>query len=86
MQAREKVLAGIADAIEAGEREILDANALDMAAAKEAGTDEQLVQRLGMTPQKLKTLCSGIRSIASSDEPLRKASPFYGMRGPSSAC
>lgn len=47
-------------------------NAADVARAKESNTEEHLMQRLGLTAQKLKNLCVGIRSIATSEEPIRK--------------
>lgn len=75
-QARENVLLRIADALEQSEEEIMKENAADMALAREANTDPNLIQRLGLTPQKLKNLCAGIRSIAKQQEPIRKVWPI----------
>ncbi len=66
------MLEGIAEAIESSEKEILAANEEDMQQAHTNGTDDNLVQRLQLKPQKLRNLCAGIRAIASQDEPLRK--------------
>jgi len=51
------------------------ANAADMAKAHERGTDRNLIQRLGLSPQKIRNLCKGIRAIADQEEPLRKVPP-----------
>lgn len=74
MQTRKAVLLKIADAIEAKEQEILEENAADVKKAQESKIDENLMQRLGLKPQKMKNLIAGIRSIAEQDEPIRKVS------------
>lgn len=71
---RVNILNGIADAIEASEEKILAANDEDMKEARSSNTDANLIQRLQLKPQKLKNLCTGIRSIAGQEEPLRKVS------------
>ena len=72
MQARENLLLRIADAIESNAQQIMAANEADVAEARAAETDEHLMQRLGLSSQKLKNLTAGIRSIARQPEPIRK--------------
>lgn len=72
LQRREEILLRIADAIEVRQEEILGENEADMQKAKETKIDDNLMQRLGMKPQKLKNLAAGIRSIANQSEPIRK--------------
>ena len=72
MQRRVDILLRIADAIEANEAAILEENAADVSRAQEAEIDGNLMQRLGLKPQKLRNLTAGIRAIAAQDEPIRK--------------
>lgn len=74
MQKREEILEKIADAIDSRHEEILKENEADVKTAKETKIDKNLMQRLGMKPQKLKNLTAGIRSIAKQSEPIRKVS------------
>lgn len=77
MQKREEILYKIADALEARQDEIIEANAEDVKNAKEGKIDDNLMQRLGLKPQKLKNLLTGIRSIAKQSEPIRKVNPPF---------
>ena len=72
MQKREEILEKIADAIDSRQSEILKENDADVKKAEEMEIDSNLMQRLGMKPQKLKNLTAGIRSIAKQSEPIRK--------------
>jgi len=72
VQKREEILVKMADAIEARQGEILKENNADVARAEETGVDDNLMQRLGLNPQKIKNLCAGIRSIADQSVPIRK--------------
>lgn len=74
-QKREAILQRIASDLEAHEAAILEANAVDVAAAERRHIDATLLQRLRLKPAKLKTLAAGIRAIAAQEEPLRKACP-----------
>ena len=71
-QKREAILLRIASDLEAHEAAILDANAVDVAAAERRHIDATLLQRLRLKPAKLRTLAAGIRAIAAQEEPLRK--------------
>lgn len=72
MQRREEILYKIADALEARQDEILEENEVDMTQAKRGKIDQNLIQRLGLKPQKFTNLLAGIRSIAKQSEPIRK--------------
>ena len=72
LQKREEILERIADAIDSRQSEILKENEADVKKAEETEIDSNLMQRLGMKPQKLKNLTAGIRSIAKQSEPIRK--------------
>ena len=75
-QKREAILLRIASDLEAHEPAILDANAVDVAAAERRHIDATLLQRLQLKPAKLRTLAAGIRAIAAQEEPLRKVWPL----------
>ena len=76
LQKREEILARIADAIDSRQEEILRENEADVKTAQETKIDENLMQRLGMKPQKLKNLTAGIRAIANQSEPIRKVGVY----------
>lgn len=71
-QEREAILFAIADAIAAKEDEILSANAEDVAIAQANGLQGPSLKRLQLTNEKIKTLVTGIKSIASQEEPIGK--------------
>ena len=71
-QKREEILQRIADAIDSQQGRILEENEADVRKAKETKIDDNLMQRLGLKPQKLKNLTAGIRAIAKQSEPIRK--------------
>lgn len=72
LQKREEILVKIADAIDSQQSQILAENEADVKKAKETKIDDNLMQRLGLKPQKLKNLTAGIRAIADQSEPIRK--------------
>lgn len=67
---RKTVLYAVADALLKNEKELLEANAKDLAAANENSVDLPLVRRLKLTHEKLHTLAVGIRQIADQADPL----------------
>lgn len=72
LQKREEILRKIADKLEASKDEIMAENAEDVKKAEQGKIDDNLMQRLGLKPQKFTNLLAGIRSIAKQDEPIRK--------------
>jgi len=67
---RERILDAIADELCNREEEILCANALDITLAQDKGLNGSLTSRLQLTSEKIKTLASGIRSIAKLNDPI----------------
>ena len=67
---RSAILVRLASLIAEKGADILAMNRMDLDKADSAGLEGQLLKRLKLTPEKLRTLEEGIRSIAAQDEPL----------------
>jgi len=67
---RQVVLNSVADALIERKAELLEANAIDLAAAERNSVGLPLVRRLKLTDEKLSTLAAGIRQIAEQPDPL----------------
>ena len=67
---REAILLHMANALESRQAEILAVNTEDVTAAEKSGITGPSLKRLKLTPEKLRTLVEGIRSIAAQDEPI----------------
>jgi glutamate-5-semialdehyde dehydrogenase len=63
-------LVGMAQAIERNTQAILDANAVDMANAEEAGLSSALMDRLNLTTDRIRAMADGIRAIAEVKDPV----------------
>jgi len=63
-------LSAIATALQTSTREILDANAQDVAAAAEAGVSDALIDRLTLDRQRIEAMASGVREIAALADPV----------------
>jgi glutamate-5-semialdehyde dehydrogenase len=59
-----------AQALERGSEEVLRANALDLEGAASAGLAPPLVDRLTLTPERLKAAARGLRAIAALADPV----------------
>lgn len=72
LSSREKnqVLETIADALEAQTDEILSANALDLADARTAGLSEAMLDRLALTPARLKSIADDVRQVCRLADPV----------------
>jgi len=68
--AKNAALELMADALCAGEAEILRANAEDVAAARGRGAAEALVDRLTLTPARIASMGEGLRQIAALPDPI----------------
>ena len=68
--AKNAALAAMAEAILAGEAEILAANAIDMANGEEAGLSKASLDRLKLTPSRVRDMAEGIRAIAALKDPV----------------
>ncbi len=63
------ILLAMADALVAAEREILAANALDLAAADEAGLSAPMKDRLRLDSKRIAAMAAGIREVAALHDP-----------------
>ena len=63
-------LEAVAAALEAGQEEILAANALDLAAGREAGMRPALLDRLELTPARIAGVAQGVRQVAALPDPV----------------
>ena len=68
--ARNEALAAMAETILAGQADILAANRADMEAARAAGLSSALLDRLALTPERVKTMAEGVSAIAGLDDPV----------------
>ena len=67
---RERALEAIADALVARTDEILEANARDMDAGREAGLTTALLDRLLLTPERIAAIAAGARQVAALPDPV----------------
>ena len=67
---KNKALAAIAEALWNGRQEWLDANAQDIAAAKEAGISEALLDRLTLTETRIAGIADAVRQVIALPDPI----------------
>ena len=67
---KDAALHAMADALLAGETEILAANAEDVARAEAGGTPPNIVDRLRLTPDRLAGMAQGLRDVAGLPDPV----------------
>lgn len=67
---KDVALRAMAEALEEACQEVLAANALDVAAAHEAGTGQALIDRLTVTPARLSDMAAGLRELAALPDPV----------------
>ncbi len=67
---KRKALICMADAILRDEQKILDANAVDMKNGEEAGLTPAILDRLKLTPERIKGMADGVRAIAYLPDPV----------------
>ncbi|MGY0023986.1 glutamate-5-semialdehyde dehydrogenase [Streptomyces sp. cg35] len=68
--AKDDALAAIADALEVRTAEIVEANAKDIARAREAGTSESIIDRLTLTPERVRAIASDVRDVIALPDPV----------------
>ena len=73
------VLHGIADALVRRASEVLAANERDVAAAREAGTSEGMVDRLALTTERVGGIADGLRTVAALPDPLGEVVRGYAL-------
>jgi glutamate-5-semialdehyde dehydrogenase len=67
---KNKALAAIADAIRAGESDILAANAEDLAEAKAAGATPAFLDRLALDPKRVAAMAAGVGVVRELADPI----------------
>ncbi|MER6100487.1 glutamate-5-semialdehyde dehydrogenase [Streptomyces sp. NPDC001728] len=68
--AKDDALLAIADALEVRTAEIVEANAEDIAKAREAGTSESVIDRLTLTPERVRAIAADVRHVAALPDPV----------------
>ncbi|MFF9338309.1 MULTISPECIES: glutamate-5-semialdehyde dehydrogenase [unclassified Streptomyces] len=68
--AKDAALLAIADALEVRTAEIVEANAEDIAKAREAGTSESIIDRLTLTPERVRAIAADVRDVAALPDPV----------------
>lgn len=67
---KDQALYAMADALERREAELLAQNELDLAAAREAGMAESLLDRLALSHARVQGMADGIRQVAAQEDPI----------------
>jgi glutamate-5-semialdehyde dehydrogenase len=68
--AKDTALNAAADAILAGKAAILEANAKDMEFGRKKGLTSAMLDRLLLTPERIKAMAEGLRSVAAQSDPV----------------
>ena len=76
---KNKALLKIADLIMGSQTRLLEANALDLAAGKSNGLDAALLDRLELTPERIKAMADGLRQVADLPDPIGEITPTEEM-------
>lgn len=69
-EARTRTLEALADGLDAAADEILEANARDVASARQGGMAEAMIDRLSLTPARVTGMAQAVRAIAAVPDPL----------------
>ncbi|RAG81286.1 glutamate-5-semialdehyde dehydrogenase [Streptacidiphilus pinicola] len=67
---KDEALLAIADALQVRTREIVEANAEDVARARENGTDEAVIDRLTLTRERISAIADDVRKVAGLPDPV----------------
>lgn len=67
---KNQALMASADAIDSSTKQLLAANAEDLASAKEGGISDALFDRLELTPERIASMSKGLRDIAAQADPI----------------
>ncbi|MFI1965107.1 glutamate-5-semialdehyde dehydrogenase [Streptomyces pathocidini] len=68
--AKDDALLAMADALEVRTKEIVEANAEDVARARAAGTAESIVDRLTLTPERVRAIAADVRDVVALPDPV----------------
>jgi glutamate-5-semialdehyde dehydrogenase len=75
--AKDASLLAIADALESRVQEVLEANALDMQAGRDAGLTDALLDRLLLTEERVAAIAAQVRDIAGLPDPIGEVLDGY---------
>jgi glutamate-5-semialdehyde dehydrogenase len=67
---KDAALLAIADALDAATDRVVAANAVDVARAQGSGTDPAIVDRLTLTPDRLRAITDAVRDVAALPDPV----------------
>ena len=67
---RRALLEGMAERLLAGQDAILAANAADLQRAREAGASKATLDRLALSPERVRGMADALREVAAQDDPL----------------
>ncbi len=67
---KDTALLAMADALVSATRDVLTANAADVAAAREHDSSEALVDRLSLDPDRVRAMADGLRDVAALPDPV----------------
>ncbi len=70
VEQRNRALDAIADAIAAESKAVLDANAQDLARARENALDAALLDRLELTPDRIEAMLEGLAQVVNLADPI----------------
>ncbi|GAA0314783.1 glutamate-5-semialdehyde dehydrogenase [Actinoallomurus spadix] len=74
---KDAALHAIADALVAGSARIVEANAADVARAREAGISEYMIDRLSLTDERIAAIAAAVRHVASLPDPVGESVRGY---------
>lgn len=67
---KDRALRAIADILETDQAPILEANARDLAAGREEGLDDYFLERLSLSPERLRAIAADTRAVATLPDPV----------------
>ncbi|UQI43706.1 glutamate-5-semialdehyde dehydrogenase [Streptomyces sp. HU2014] len=67
---KDEALLAIADALEVRTKEIVEANAEDVERARAAGTSETVIDRLTLTPERVRAIAKDVRDVVALPDPV----------------
>ena len=69
-QAKDAALHAMADSLADAEEALLEANAVDVEVAQDAGTDPAIIDRLALNPGRIAQMVGGLRDLAALPDPV----------------
>lgn len=78
---RRALLEGMAERLLAGQDAILEANAGDLARARQAGAGKATLDRLALDPERVRGMAEALREVAAQADPLGEVTNASSKRG-----